>query len=181
MKIIITAPLFPPEITIGSIYIKKLAQTLKEVDFKIQVLTYSIFPEKINGVKITKVNKQLPLPIRLIVFTFKLWKLARKNDVIFSQNGASVEFPIFLMSKLIKKPYIIYISDKKAFNYTKDKILLNYIQRKTFKKAFQIIKDIPDPKPEVTPFDNKIKDKINLYKNSWEKHIKYIKKILKNA
>ena len=76
MKIVIATPLYPPEIAESAIYSKKISELLTKEGNETTVITYTKIPEEIVGVKIISINKQMPLPIRLFVYTKKLLKLA---------------------------------------------------------------------------------------------------------
>ena len=74
MKIILTAPMYPPETAKPALYVKELAKRLKEKKHEIVVITYSNIPEKVPGVRIVAINKRLPLPIRLFLFVIALMR-----------------------------------------------------------------------------------------------------------
>lgn len=180
MKIIITTPLYPPEIAEPAPYVINLAKILKNKNLDITIITYSLIPEKINGVKIISINKHLPLLIRLFLFTFKLWKNSKNTDFIYTLNGASVELPIIIVSKLTNKSFIINIGDKKATLRTQQNKFFKYIQYLTLKNSKKIINEIPLSKPEITPFDKKDIELVK-YRKSWENHINNLLKIFKNV
>jgi len=180
MKIIIATPLYPPEIAEPAPYSANLAKILKNKNLEISIIAYSLIPEKINGVKIFSINKHLPLLIRLFLFTFKLLKNSKNIDIIYALNGASVELPILIVSKLTNKPFIINNIDKKTDLKIRQNKLFKYIKYLTFKNAKKIINEAPLSKPEITLFDKKEQEIIK-YKKFWENHANNLLKIFRDC
>ncbi|OGD67264.1 hypothetical protein A2442_00635 [Candidatus Campbellbacteria bacterium RIFOXYC2_FULL_35_25] len=181
MKIVIATPLYPPEIAESAIYSKKISELLTKEGNETTVITYTKIPEEIVGVKIISINKQMPLPIRLFVYTKKLLKLAQENDIIYAQNGASVELPVAIVVLLTSKPLVINTIDEKADEQTRENTLLRYIQKFAFNKADKIIWEKPLSKPEILPFQENPKNETREYEMSWKKHTKSLMEIFKNA
>lgn len=146
----------------------------------VTVIAYTTIPEKIYGVKIIKINKNLPLPIRVFLYLQKLWFAVNASDIIYSENGASVELPIYIVSLLKKKKFFIHIGDKIAYERSKNNPILRYIQNKAFRRSKKIIKDTPLEKPEIHPFKELPKNALANYKESWEKHIQLLLKTFNN-
>lgn len=105
MRILIVTALYPPEINATATYCKELAKRLTAKSNKVTVLTYTTLPEELSKVQIIKVNKQFPLPVRLIVFSLKLFLASRKVDIIHVENGSSVGLPVAVMSIFLKLSY----------------------------------------------------------------------------
>ncbi|MBU1046196.1 hypothetical protein KKH36_00220 [Patescibacteria group bacterium] len=181
MKILLLTPLYPPEISEPAPYIKKLAELLNEKNINTTIITYSLIPEKITGVKIISINKHLPLLLRLSLFTIKLFFESFKTDIIYSQNGASVELPLLIISKFTRKPYIIRKGDALAYEKASQNRYIKNIQRLTFGNAYKIIKETPLKKPELTPFKEVSLEDHSRYKNSWENHSGMLIETFKNA
>ena len=178
MKIIIATPLYPPEIAESAQYSKRLAEMLTEKGHDITIITYSLIPEKIDGVKIIKTNKHSMLPVRLVVYTKKLWNAVKNTDIIYAQNGASIELPLSLISFFTKKPIVIHIGDKLAYEYAQKNKFFKFIQYFAFKRSCKIIGSSPLERPEILPFKNPdtIKKEQEKYNLSWKKHIQLLMK-----
>ncbi len=181
MKIVIAAPLYPPETTESALYTKNLSEILSKKEVVVTVITYTSIPEKISGVKILSINKQKQLIVRLFSFTKQLRLIAKENDIIYMQNGSSVELPVLIVSLLTKKPFIIHIGDKGAYKNARKNIFTKYIQNLAFNRAYKIITDTPIKRPEVLPFAPFPTNKQTKHEESWKKHKESLLKIFEDA
>lgn len=176
MKIVITTPLYPPDTAPLAVYTKELAKRLSK-DNSVIVITYAHMPEKLDGVKIISVNKRQPLPLRLISFTYTLFKNSKDADIIYTENGASVELPVFVSSLLKRRPLILHIGDKPAFEHAEKSFLLRMIKNLICRRANEVVTDTPMERPEILPFvENDSSEEIK-YEESWEKHTTQLREI----
>jgi len=180
MKIVIATPLYPPEIAKSAIYIKELAKRLAKRN-QVNLVLYGHLPEKVPGVSFACVEKLLPLPLRILYFTIVLWKAALKNDIIYIENGASVELPAGLVALFTHRPLIIHIGDPIASQKAKKNLLFKYIKYFAALKARKIIKNSPLPRPEIMPFESKPQAELDKYEQSWERHLKALRDIFIHA
>ena len=181
MNILIATPLYPPETADSAVYVKRLADLLNSEGNSITIVTYSSVPEKIKGVNILITNKYRPLFFRILAYIRLLWKVVSSTDIIYAENGASVEFPIWIISLFVKKTIIFHIGDKTAYRNAQKNILLKNIQKLAFNRAAKIIRDIPLKKPEVLPFKEVSLSEKEAYATSWSKHIQLLIENFKNA
>lgn len=181
MKIVLATPLYPPDIAEPAPYIKELARRLAERGHAITVLTYGRLPERISGVRIIAVDNHRPLIIRLMSFTRALWRALRDADIVYAQNGASVELPLVLVSFLVRKPCIIRIGDERAMGHATRNALLGMIHRLARSRARAIITDTPMPRPEVLPFVPAPIQAQQTYEASWGEHTKKLLDIFNHA
>ena len=179
MKIILATPLYPPDIAEPAPYVKELAKCLKSLH-GVTIVTYGGIPEKVEGVNIVSVSKKQPLPIRLLLYTFVLWKATRGAEIIYAQNGPSTELPVGVVSLITGKPVIFHIIDKTSHQRASKNRLLNSIENFVFKRAKKIITETPLPRPEILPFNARPEEEILKYEESWEKHINELNKIFEN-
>ncbi len=180
MKILITTALYPPELGVSAIYIKELAKRLKDKN-EVKILLYGHLPEKISGVSFVCVNKNQLLLLRLFKFFLVLWRESKNVDLIYSENGASVELPLALLSFFKKMFIVFHIGDLLAQEKTKNNNILAYIHKALLKKALFIVKKIPNNRPEILPFEKYPEKEMKEYEESWEKHIKKLENIFYNA
>lgn len=179
MKIIIATPLYPPDTAETAVYVKELAKRLNG-QHEMTVITYGRIPEKVEGIKIISVSKKYPLPIRLILYTFALWKAAPKTEIVYVQNGPSVELPVGIISLITGKNIIMHMVDKISRERASKNRLRNGIENFVFKRAKKIITDTPLPRPEILPFEAKPEEQFTKYENSWNTHIKMLNEIFKH-
>ncbi len=113
-RILLATPIYPPEIGGPATYTKELSEKLGN-DFNITILTYGkkatapVFP----NTKLSVVNKNSPMLIRLFLYTLQAIRLARKADVIYVQNAVASGFPVALATYLVKRPFIIkFVGDE---------------------------------------------------------------------
>ena len=179
MKIVIATPLYPPDIDETALYVKELAKRLGG-EHEVNIVTYGKIPEKVEGVNIVSVRKKHPLPIRLLLYTFALWKVARRTEIIYAQNGPSVELPAGVISLITKKPFIMHMIDKNSHERASKNWIFRKIENFVFKRAKKIVSDTPLPRPEILPFQAMSEEEILKYEESWIKHINELNEIFKN-
>lgn len=114
MRIILATPLYPPEIEDLSVYVKDLAEQLKN-QHQITILAYASQPEKISGVNIVVVNKRQPLVVRILRYTFKLFRMSRQADVIYAQNAVVAGLPAIIVQWLLGIPVVINFAEDEAW------------------------------------------------------------------
>lgn len=119
MKILLATALYPPEIDEVSAYSQIVAEQLAAKN-EVTVLAYASHWEKSSKAKIVVVNKKRPLFVRLLAFTWRLFSLSGKADVIYVQNSVAVSLPAIIAALFSRKPVIInFIEDeawKRALN-----------------------------------------------------------------
>ncbi len=181
MKILLATPLFPPDIGGAAPYVKELARRLAEENHDVTVLTYGHLPEQVRGVSFVCVHKKHPLPFRLVRYTFTLFKTALRNEIIYAQNGASVELPTLLLKLFLKTPLVIHIGDYAAHEYAGRHVFIRNIERFAFQQAYKTITDSPKKRPEILPFKPYPKKAFDEYNASWREHIEMLHTIFKHA
>lgn len=181
MKIILATPLYPPDVAEPAPYVKELAKRLADGAHEVTIVAYARLPEKVPGVHIVATNKHKPLPVRLIWYTWMLWRAARTADVVYAQNGASVELPAGLVTFFMRCSFIIRIGDSAAHERATTRPLLQRIERFAFKRARTIITDTPAPRPEILPFGPAPTVAQTAYQKSWEKHVDHLLKIFQHG
>lgn len=127
MKILITTPIWPPEIGGPATYIKELISRLPDY-YRPSILAFADQPEELPNIPFASISKKGPLPIRQFCFFKKMLDLGKKADVIYAQNPMAVGVPSVLVSHLLKKPLILkFVGDnawESAFRNGQTKKLL---------------------------------------------------------
>ena len=180
MKILIATPLYPPDIAEPAPYVKEVAKRLAG-SHEVTIVTYGRLPEKVRGARIVAIDKYRPLPIRLIAYTLALWRAARKADIIYAQNGASVELPAGLVALLSRRPLIFRIGDKVAHEHAAKNSLLRSIERFAMRRARKIQEGAPKKRPVIFPFEETPKTEWDEYNKSWDVHLKELQNIFEHA
>ncbi len=193
MKILVVTPLYPPDIVESASYVKELASRLKET-YTVTVLAYNHIPETIPHVRIVSIEKNILLPIRLIKFTYTLLKLLRDTDIVYVQNGPSVELPVFIATLLTRKRFVMRLGDTTALHHAVTNRLYKFLLRMTLYRAEHIVTHtvssvhanqlIPlslkqrvhnvtfsEIRPEILPFAPYPDEALTQYETSWKKHI----------
>lgn len=190
MRILLVTPLYPPDIAELAPYVKELATRLARAH-AVTILTYGHLPEVITGVTIATVEKSSLLPIRLFRFLVALKKHAEHTDVIYTQNGPSVELPILLLSLISRVPLYLRIGDRVSLKNSLrstilKKLLMHTIHRvravfihsgddgaNGFAVTCSHIDPIlrPDSRPEILPFSEFPKEAFARFEDSWNTHI----------
>lgn len=180
MKIVIATPLYPPEIAEPAPYVKELAKRLLK-NHQVTIVIYGRLPEKVPGVSFVCVDKRQPLFLRLLHFTFALWKAALNADILYVENGASVELPAGIVALFTRRPLIIHIGDKIADKKAKENLPLKIINRFVSRRARQIVDETPAPHPEILPFTQTPQAEFDEYEKFWSAHINALENLFANA
>lgn len=170
MNVAIVTPLYPPDVADTATYVKELATRLSKT-YTVTILTYGYMPERIANVTIVRVNKRSPLLVRIVQFSFALFSVARKNDVLYIINGPSVELPLALASFVIHTPFVFHIRDTAAHAYTRTHMLRRAIETLVQKRARRVVTTTPKTKPEVLPFVSVSPEESSAYEASWHTHM----------
>lgn len=191
MRILLVTPLYPPDIAEPAPYVKELAFRIKE-DHEVTVLSYNYIPEEMDGVFCRTIQKHHPLPIRLLKFTWTLWKDARNADIVYVQNGPSTELPSLLLALLTRRPYILRLGDETALRQASERFLFRTLLRSAIRHAQSVVVhshtsaytapfqhhlrkfinlDRPLTRPEILPFAPHPSEALLTYEASWQSHV----------
>lgn len=181
MKIVIATPFYPPETEEMAVYSKELAERLAAAHHEVVVVAYTRLPEESAGVRIIAVDKRLPLFLRLIFYTVSLFRAVRKTEVLYAQNGASVELPTGIVALFLRRPLFMHRGDKDADMRASQNFFLGVIKNFTKKRTRAEITDTPFPRPEILPFEPAPLLGQAAYRASWEAHIKKLLDIFTHA
>lgn len=166
MNIVLASALFPPDIAPPAPYVKELAARLAP-RHTVTAVVYGRLPEQVAGARIIAVSKRRPLPLRLVSFTFALWRAARGADILYMENGASVELPALIVSWLTRTPVVVHFGDRAAKKYAYQNMLL--------RRARGTVADSPMERPEILPFAPR--PDMAAYERSWQEHLALLEKI----
>lgn len=112
MKIVLATPIYPPEIGGPATYIKEIAERLCGTH-SITIVAYASTSEYIPGTKLITVSKQRALPLRLIKYTWVLFRESKNADIIYVQNAMASGLPAVIVSALRRVPVILkFVSDE---------------------------------------------------------------------
>ncbi|MEL6805409.1 MAG: hypothetical protein AAFO91_16695 [Bacteroidota bacterium] len=184
MQITIVSPLFPPDIGAPAPYVKELAGRLTAVH-GVSVVCFGNIPESVDNVTIYTVSKRAWGLIRVWRLFLTLRQVATNSDVLYVQNGPSVELATLLFSYTNKTPIVLAISDFRATarqdsswirRWSAVQIAKRARRVLTFKNTEELI--LPTEKPEILPFGEHPTAALNEYQDSWEQHIDGLNTIL---
>ncbi len=194
MRILLVTPLYPPDIAGPAPYVKELATRLAEAH-TVTTLAYNHIPEVVSGVGIVTVEKRLPALVRISIFAWKLSMLQKNTDVVYVQNGPSVEVPFAFASFFSRVPCVLRLGDMVALTHAAHHSLFRMILVTAMRRARTLIipENIPvgietlltepaltkkcilipnpDVRPEIHPFHEYPKNAFVAYEDSWEKHL----------
>lgn len=170
MRILIAAPLYPPDTAPAAAYTKELA-TRASKTHDVHLLVYGRLPERIEGVRISTVRKNLFLPIRILWFSMRLLYELAHTDILFAQNGPSVELPLFLVRLLRPVPYVFIVSDTDSHRMARHNRIRSHIEESVARHAIKTIADLPPVRPEILPLEAYPTQKMETYMHAWESHM----------
>lgn len=112
MKMVLATPVYPPEIGGPATYTKELAERLRDAH-EITIVAYASTSEKIPGTRLITVSKRRILPLRMLKFTYELYKAAKGADVIYVQNAVAAGLPAVLVKSLTGTPVVLkFVGDE---------------------------------------------------------------------
>lgn len=176
MKIVLATPLYPPDVAWPAPYTKELARRLSPTH-TISVVTYGDLPEKVSGVAITAVSKRQPLALRLLRYTLALWRAARQADVLYAENGASVELPLIVVSFVSRTPIVLHTGDERSRRRAALRTTLHAIEHAALNSAKKVMNDSPLPRPEILPLAEYPTSAFAAHEASWIKHLEALEDI----
>lgn len=180
MKIVIATPLYPPDIAEPAPYIKTLASKLI-AQHHVTVVLYGRLPEEVPGVRYVCIDKHTLLFVRLVQCTRALIHEARHADILFVENGASIELPMIVASFFTRTPIIFHIGDKSAHTHTHKQSLRKYIELSLRRRARTTIEEALVVRPEILPFVPYPEQAFAEYNASWKKHLEHLDSIFAHA
>ena len=144
-------------------------------------MTYGKLPERVAGVRIVAVPKSRTLPLRLLEYTYTLLKAVRRADIVYAQNGASVELPLLLVSFFTATPIILCFGDAAAHARTKTHTLLRFIERMTSMRAKSLVYDMPPPRPIILPLRPRPEQELLACEMAWKDHLSTLERLFVTA
>jgi hypothetical protein len=180
MRIVIATPLYPPDVAPSARYGKEAALRLSK-NHEVTVLTYGHLPEEIEGVTTVAVNKRQPLPFRLFECMQKIATYSKNTDVLYLQNGSSMELPALIGTMFSNVKILFHTSDEDARTRTDKNPLTAFVFKLLSRKALCVIEKAPLQKPEILPFAPKPEKELVAYEKAWSLHIKELENTFTHA
>ena len=112
MRIVLATPVYPPEIGGPATYTKELSLRLRD-KHEIVIVAYASTSEIIPGTTLFVASKQHPLPLRILKFTFDLFRASQGADVIYVQNAMAAGLPAVIVGMIRRIPVILkFVGDE---------------------------------------------------------------------
>lgn len=112
MRIVLATPVYPPEIGGPATYTKELAIRLRD-KHEIIIVAYASTSEIIPGTTLFVASKRRPLILRLLKFTFDLFRASRNSDIIYVQNAVAAGLPAVLVGMFRGIPVVLkFVGDE---------------------------------------------------------------------
>lgn len=169
MRVVIATPLYPPDIAEPAPYVKELAKRLRN-EHEVTIVAYGRLPEKIQGVRIIAVPKDRPTVSRLFAFYRALRRAAKNADVVYAENGSSVELPVSLVGKRL----VLHMGDAAAHEHANKSLIRHVIERIAATHAAHVVRDLPLPRPELLPLEAFPQEAMDAYEASWDGHLRIL-------
>ena len=148
MRLVLAAGIYPPDIGGPATYTERLAKELNQ-----SVISYS------------GSLKKYPMGLKHFLYFLGLLLLAKDADVIYAQNVTSAGLPALLVSKLLKKRFVLKVVGDAAWEQKKE--YLRGVQKYVAKNAELIIFPSQYVKKMVAGWGVSL-DKINVIYNAVE-------------
>ena len=131
MKILLTTPIFPPEIGGPATYTYEVSRRLRQRGHDVRVVTFANTTPKAEDIEVIPVRLNYGLLgslRRQIRLFFTILRTARGMDLLYAQGAVVVGFCSLIVGKLLKKPVVIkFVGDvawEQAVNTAKTTKLL---------------------------------------------------------
>ncbi len=106
MRIVLASGIYPPDIGGPATYSKLISEELKKRGHNVSVICYSDKKHKDSVVRILRKHNIL---IRYWFYFWNLLKIAKDTDVIYAQGPLAVGSPAMVVSRILRKRFIIKI------------------------------------------------------------------------
>ena len=180
MKIVVASPLYPPDIAEPAPYVKELAKRLSS-KHRVTVVTYGHLPEQVEGVDLVAVDKRQSLLVRLGRYYFALRRAAYGADLLYMENGPSVELPAGAFSRLNGIPLVMHVGDSAAHANAQRSFFLSRIERFALDLSRQSVRESPPSRPEILPFEPKPEAALREWESAWKEHIEKLEDLFSHA
>jgi len=140
MKLVIAAEIFPPDIGGPATYLKQIVPRLIYDGFKVEVITYAdvkrVTVDCRGAYAVTKIPRKNVLT-KFVLYTLKLFKLAKSAELIFAQGPVASGLPALLVKHLRHKKAAMKIVGDVAWERARNKFgiseLLDEFQSKKYR------------------------------------------------
>lgn len=170
MHVTIITPLYPPDVAAPAPYVKELAARLLS-RHSVSVVAYGSYPEKVPGVRIRAVSKRQPRLMRMIALIALLFKELSGADVLVVENGPSVEIPVGIVARLLRKRVVVHIGDAGAYNRITSSFVASLAHSFLTSYASSVVTTSPLPRPEILPFEAEPSSALADFEESWATHL----------
>jgi glycosyltransferase involved in cell wall biosynthesis len=111
MKLLIATGIYPPDIGGPATYVKELGQELPKRGFDTTIITYAYETgrNKENGIDVIRVGRKQNIFLRYFCYFKWIIYLKKEFDIIFVQDPVSAGVPVWLASKITRKPYVLKV------------------------------------------------------------------------
>jgi len=145
-RILITTGIFPPDIGGPASYVVTVGQKTSGLA-DVTVVTYSsklsYKSDKELPFKVVRVWRKWPKFLKHLIYFFRVFRLASKNDVIYSLNAVSAGLPSLLVAKIRRKRFLVKIVGDYAWEMAvqknKSSFLINDFQAATKKGWIKLL------------------------------------------
>ena len=128
MKILLATPLYPPEIGGPATYTIELTERLHR-EHEITIVAYASTSVHVEGARLVTVSKKRPLPVRILKYTWVMWRESRGKDIIYAQNAVAAGFPSVIVGLLRRIPVIIkFVGDEPWEKATQQKLTTKQLE-----------------------------------------------------
>lgn len=107
MKLLITTPIFPPEVRGPATYVWNLSRKLAERGDQVVIITFTPSPQKLSGARIISVPQSGNFLTRQSRLFTAIFKEGKATDLIYSQGADVVGLASVVAGKLLHKKVVI--------------------------------------------------------------------------
>lgn len=107
MKVLLTSPVFPPDLGGPAVYVPSFGRFLVERGHEVRVVAFCSDPEPKGHPFEVRAISRGPLPVRYLKAFFAVWKAAREVDVVYVNEHLALLH--VLAARLAGKPVMIRI------------------------------------------------------------------------
>ena len=147
MRIILATGIFSPDIGGPATYTEKLAKAFIDKGIETQIICCSDVKKYGNyNFSVVRISRKIPKILRHLLYFLKLFKIAKKNDIIYAQNSVTVGFPAMSVSKVLNTKFVLKIVGDSAWewgmNKRKIKENLENFQNKKYGQRIEFLRKV---------------------------------------
>ncbi|MBD3251023.1 glycosyltransferase [Candidatus Uhrbacteria bacterium] len=111
MKIVLASGIYPPDAGGPATYTHAMARAFLDSGHEVEIVCYSDVAKQNSDqeMKVHRVARKLPVPIRYLRFCWQVYRALKKADLVYIQGPVAAGLPATIASLMAKKPRVMKV------------------------------------------------------------------------